>query len=105
MVKATPLPEPVAVLLDVPSDPVEVERARARRERFDRNWAWFQSQVVELGKKLFGRYVCVAGQQAFVAETASEAVAAAAATHPDDDGRFVYFFPTHRLPRIHAHSG
>jgi hypothetical protein len=90
-------------LLPSPTDPVELEQARRRREQYDRNFAWFQEHVVELGLSRFGRTVCVAGQQVFDADTAVEALSAARKAHPDDTGAFVYYFPAHRLPRVYAH--
>jgi len=95
--------EPAPEILPPPTDKVELEQARRRREQYDRNFAWFQEHVVELGLTRFGRAVCIAGQQVFDADTAVAAVAAARAAHPDDLGWFIYYFPTHRLPRIYAY--
>jgi hypothetical protein len=82
--------------------PEEAARFRARQERFRRNTAWLQAHAAEVyGHR--GKYVCVAGQQAFVADTAEEAVAQARAAHPEDDGYFVHFVPKERAARIYAH--
>lgn len=96
--------EPTAELLPSPTDPAELEQARRRREQYDRNHAWFQKRVVELGRTRFGRYVCVSGQHVFDADTPMAAIAAARAAHPDDTGWFLYYFPTHRRPRVYADS-
>jgi hypothetical protein len=93
-----------AELLDSPLDALELERSRDRRAQCDCNWAWFQSQIDELGKSYFGKYVCIAGQHAFAADSSKQACQAAAAAYPEDRGRFVYYFPRHRLPRINAHT-
>lgn len=104
MTAATPVEEPLVEILPGPADPDEVARYQARRARYDRNWEWFQTHVVELGKTLFDRYVCVAGQQCFTGTTVLDAVAAAKAAHPADDGRFTDYFPAHRLPRVYVRS-
>lgn len=103
MSPATVAEEPSPVILPSPTDPVELESARRRREQYDLNFAWFQERVVELGLTRFGRHVCIAGRQVFDADTAAAALAAARQAHPDDAGAFVYYFPTHRLPRVYAH--
>lgn len=102
MVRTAPLTESAPTVLDSPTDSVEIAQFRARRAQYDRNWKWFQTQIVELGKTHFARYVCVAGEQAFFADSAEEAASLARTAHPEDFGRFVYYFPTHRLARIHA---
>jgi hypothetical protein len=30
------------------TDPEELAKARARREQFDRNWAWFEAHAAEI---------------------------------------------------------
>ena len=103
MVRTARVVDSTPTLLDSPTDTVEIEQSRARRAQYDRNWKWFQTQIVELGKTHFARYVCVAGEQAFFADSAEEAASLARTAHPEDFGRFVYYFPTHRLARVHAH--
>jgi hypothetical protein len=95
--KVPPLEENQAVVMEEVTDPVEVARARAQRERFDRNWKWFREHLLELGKTHRGKYVAIAGEQAFVADTLDEAAALARSAHPDDDGRFTYFIPKERV--------
>jgi hypothetical protein len=103
MVIASAALEDRAELLDSPLDALELERSRSRRAQFDRNWAWFQTQIDELAKQYFGKFVCIAGQHAFAKDSSKEACQAAAAAYPEDRGRFVHYFPRHRLPRINAH--
>jgi hypothetical protein len=91
------------VVMEIVTDPVELAKARARRERFDRNWDWFKTQIPELYEKHRGRYFCVAGQELFVADTVAEVLALATAAHPEDDGRFAEYVPRERMVRIYAH--
>ena len=50
-----------------------------------------------------GKFICVAGQQLFVGDTAEEVLAQAQAAHPEDGGRFTRYIPVNRADRIYAH--
>jgi len=84
------------------TDPGEIARARAQRERFDRNAAWLQVHAQEIYPRYRGKCICIAGEELFVAETPEEANALAKAAHPDDDGSFVQYIPRERFARIYA---
>ena len=90
---------PNAVVMEEITDSAELAQARLRREQFDRNSAWFQSHASEVYANLRDQCICVAGQELFVAETASEALAQATAAHPDDQGRFVHYIPKDKVSR------
>ncbi len=76
------------------TDPAEIARSRASYERALRNSAWLQGHWGDLLPQALGKYIAVAGQQAFIADTDQEARALAEAAHPDDDGMFtMYIFP------------
>ncbi len=93
------------VVIEEVTDPDEVVKARAQRKRFDRNSAWLQAHGQELYARHRGKCVCVAGEEAFVADTPEEAMGLARAAHPDDDGSFVQYIPRERYARIYAHRG
>lgn len=95
-----PIPEE-PVTMEIVTDPVDIAKARARRERFNGNSAWFQTIASEVYLKHRGKCICVAGQQLFVADTPQEARAAAAAAHPEDDGAFGRYIPEHRYVCIY----
>jgi hypothetical protein len=84
------------------TDPVELAKARAQQERFERNWAWMEAHAAEVYRHR-GKFICIAGQQLFVADTVEEVLALAKAAHPEDDGRFTRYIPTERVARIYAH--
>ncbi len=84
------------------NDPADLAAARARREQFDRNWAWLQARAPEVYSMHRGKCISVAGEQLFVAGTAKEALAQASAAHPEDQGVFVHYIPHERVPRIYA---
>jgi len=85
------------------TDPKEIADFQLRQERFDRNADWLQAHGAEIYSKNRGKYLCIAGQELFAADTALEALALAQAAHPDDDGRFLHFVPKEKLPLIYAH--
>jgi hypothetical protein len=84
------------------TDPVELARSRAQWERFDRNSAWLQAHVPEIYSRYRGKFICVAGEELFVGNTASEALALAKAAHPEDDGLFIRYIPLEKMTRIYA---
>jgi hypothetical protein len=83
------------------TDPDEVARARARRAKFDRNVAWLEAHAAEAYSHR-GKYICIAGEELFVGDTAREVRTKARAAHPDDEGMFTRFIPLSRAPRIYA---
>jgi hypothetical protein len=92
------------VTMEEVTDPGMIAQARAQRERFDRNWAWFEANAAEIYKRHRGRFLAVAGQELFVADTVEEALAQARAAHPVDDGLFTRYIPRERMLRIYAHQ-
>ena len=71
------------VTIHLVDDPLVVARAKAQRERVKRNSDWLQSHWDDLLPQARGKYVVVAGQQAFVADTSEEAWAMAWLFDPD----------------------
>ncbi len=43
------------IVMEEVTDPVELARARAQRERFDRNSAWFQAHAAEVYSRHRGK--------------------------------------------------
>ncbi len=91
-----------AVVMTVVTDPEEIASFQARQAKFDRNCGWFETHGSEIFAQHRGKYVCVAGQQLFVADSALEALDLARAAHPEDDGRFFKYIPKDKYPRIYA---
>lgn len=85
-----------AVVMEEVTDPEELAKARAQRERFDRNSAWLQAHAAEVYTHYRGQCICIAGEELFVADTPEEALALAVAAHPEDDGRFLRYIPQAR---------
>ena len=93
-----------SIVMEVVTDPVELAKAKAQDERFERNWAWFEAHNADIYPRHRGKFYCIAGQELFVADTPKEVLALARAAHPDDDGRFTGYIPKERTYRIYAHQ-
>ena len=89
MTKGTSQP----IVMEEVSDPVEVLKARNRRAKFDRNFAWFSIHAPEVYERHRGRFICIAGEEVFAADTPEVAIALATAVHPEDEGKFVQHIP------------
>jgi hypothetical protein len=75
-------------------DPAMLATFRDKRERFNKNLAWFEAHAIEIGKAHPGRYICVAGQALFVGDDPAELFARARTAYPDDwGGFFTKFIP------------
>jgi len=94
-------PDAQVTVLEV-TDPEWIARHRKQDERHKRNLQWLQAHWTELPHSR-GRYVAVADQQAFVADTAEVAWDWARSQHPNDDGAVVMFVPRDQGWRIYAH--
>lgn len=94
--------KPSTVTVHEVTDPQELAAAQARRARFDRNEAWLQAHVAEIYARHRGKYICIAGEELFVADASGAAYALGKAAHPEDDGRFVRYIPKEKLPRVYA---
>jgi hypothetical protein len=96
-------PDPL-VVTEV-TDPTEMAQIRARHDRFLKNSDWLQAHIPAVYSQHRGKFICVAGQQLFAADSAPEAVALARKAHPEDDGFLFRYIPAKKLERIYAHSG
>jgi hypothetical protein len=92
-------------IIEEVTDPEEIARARAQDEHARRNDEWLQAHWPEIVPKARGRFLAVAGQEAFIADTWEEAWAMAKSAHPDDDGAHLQYVIKERGPRIYAHRG
>jgi hypothetical protein len=96
--------QPKFVIEEV-TDPAVVARFQAQDERARRNEAWLQSHWSDLLPRARGRFIAVAGQEAFIADSQEEAWERATAAHPDDDGIVEQYIRAERGPRLYAHQG
>jgi hypothetical protein len=100
MIRASRPPPPI--IMEEVTDPEELAKARAQRERFDRNSTWLQAHASEIYARHRGKCICIAGEELFVADTPKEVLAQARAAHPEDDGFFLRYIPREKIARIYA---
>lgn len=93
------------LIIDEITDPEELARRRPGWEAAARNSAWLQAHWPELLPQALGQFVAVAGEQAFMARTAGEAIALAEAAHPDDPGLLIQYVRPEKGPRIYGNRG
>jgi hypothetical protein len=96
--------EPTLVL-EENNDPIEFEKARLQHDRATRNSLWLADHWPDLLPAVRGKYVAVAGQEAFVADTWAEAWALAKTAHPEDDGAIMQYVRKNTHPRIYGNRG
>jgi hypothetical protein len=92
------------LVMSIVTDPVELQKARQRRERAERNSAWLQAHVPDIYSQHRGKCICVAGEELFVADTPEEAFALARAAHPEDEGILTRYIYKEKVPRIYVAS-
>src|SRR5882757_8587131 len=90
------------LVLEEVTDPIEIARARAQDERHKRNLEWLESHWSDLLPHARGRFLAVAGEEAFVADTPEEAWARARSAHPEDNGAFSQYVFKEGGPRIYS---
>jgi hypothetical protein len=91
-----------AIEMEEVTDAAQLAAAKRQRDQFDRNSAWLQRHILEIYANHRGKCICVAGQELFVADTATEATALAMAAHPEDAGWFTRYIPKDKVARIYA---
>lgn len=92
------------VTIEEVTDPDEAAHYKARHERVMKNLDWLQGHWADLLPQVLGKYLAVAGQEAYIADTPEEARAWAAKVHPEDSGALVRYVRPERGPRIYAHT-
>lgn len=93
------------IMIEEVTDPVETARFQEQMEQFRSNSNWLQAHWGELMPRARGKYLAVAGQEAFLADTPEEAWRLATTAHPDDKGIFSQFVIQEKGPRIYGHRG
>ena len=75
---------------------------RAHRDRAAKNWDWLQAHWSELLPQAYGKYLAVANQDAFIADTLEVALAWVRETHPGDTGHIIEYIMPPTGPRIYS---
>ena len=92
-------------IIEEVTDPVEVARFREQDAQHKRNSDWLQAHWADVLPQARGKFLAVAGQEAFIADTAEQAWALAVAAHADDKGAFVRYVFAREGPRNYASLG
>lgn len=87
------------------TDPNEITRAQVQDERHRQNDEWLEAHWANVLPQARGKFLAVAGQEAFIAETPTEAWAWVDAVHPEDDGATVRYVRPEKGPRIYVDHG
>jgi adenosyl cobinamide kinase/adenosyl cobinamide phosphate guanylyltransferase len=90
------------ITIEEVNDPVELERIRQHRERAQKNWDWVEAHQHELLPHGFGKFLAVAGQEAFLADTLEAALEWVRTNHPEDSGHIVEYLRPPNGPRIYS---
>jgi hypothetical protein len=86
------------------SNPHDTARALAQDEHHRRNSDWLQRHWADVLPQARGKFLAVAGQEPFIADTPEAAWAWVATTHPEDDGAMVQYVRPEAGPRIYANQ-
>jgi hypothetical protein len=104
IVRGGPPREPVQLIVDEVPDPAERERNLWRHEQFMRNMTWLGNHWDDLLPQALGKFVAVANEHAFVADTSAEARALAEAAYPaQKDVVVVQYVRPEKGPRVYAY--
>lgn len=91
--------------VELVADSEEIAVLRELDARHQRNSLWLQSHWSDFIPSARGKFVAVADEAGFIAETAEEAWAWVGMRHPNDNGAIVRHIREQEGPRIYGHRG
>lgn len=102
--RADALPPPdIKPILPGPTDPEEVARLKQVLAAGGRNYQWLAAHWDDLLPACLGKYVAVANETPFLADTIEEALAWAKSQQPHDPGYALKYVPPVLRPTVYAH--
>ena len=93
------------LIVEEVTDPAHTARVRLQDERHRRNTDWLQTQWPNLLPQARGKFLAVADQEAFIADTPEAAWAWIDKAHPGDNGAIVRHVRQEKGPRIYVGQG
>lgn len=93
------------IVIEEVTDPEQIARIQAQHKQMQRNSDWLQAHWPDVLPQARGRFLAVACQEAFIADTWEDAWAMAKAAHPEDNGALLQYVRPEKGPRIYAHRG
>ena len=91
-----------AFIIEEVSEPNDIARSQAQDERHRRNSEWLQAHWADVLPQARGKFLAIAGQEPFIADTPAEAWAWVEAVHPEDTRAIVRCIRPDVGPRIYA---
>jgi hypothetical protein len=95
---------PIQVVMEEVTDPQEIAAFQARWAQAQRNSDWLQAHAHEIYTQHRGKFIVVAGEELFVADTPEEARTLARAAHPEDQGSLGRYIYPKKVARIYANQ-
>ncbi|MEP7338662.1 MAG: hypothetical protein ABI977_13070 [Acidobacteriota bacterium] len=92
------------VMMEEVTDPQEIAAFQVRWAQAERNSAWLQAHAHEIYTRHRGKFIVVAGEELFVADTPEEALALAKAAHLTDEGSLSRYIYPKKMARIYANQ-
>jgi len=83
-------------------DPVDDLRRQQHRTSAQANWDWLGCHWTELLPRAYGKFLAVADQEVFLADTLDSALEWVRTVHPEDTGHLVEYVWPPQGPRIYS---
>ena len=96
--------EPKFIIEEI-NDPVANAPFHAQREQFRKNSRWLSAHWADVLPRALGKYVAVAGQEAFIHDDPLEAERLASEAHPEDRGVFCKYVNPQKGRRMYGNFG
>ena len=93
------------LIVEEVTDPEHAAGVRLQDERHRRNTDWLQAHWSDVLPHARGKFLAVAEQEAFIADTPEEAWAWIEKAHPEDNGAIVRYVRQAKGPRMYVGQG
>ena len=91
-----------AVTIEQFADSDGETRRQHHRASAQQNWDWLEAHWSDLVPRAYGRFLAVARQVVFLADTLDAAIEWVRTVHPDDTGHIVEYVWPPQGPRIYS---
>jgi hypothetical protein len=91
---------PPQITIEEVTDPQKIAEAQAQFAQTRRDSAWLQAYAHEIYTQHRGKFIVVAGEELFVADTHEEALVLAKAAHPEDKGLLGQYIYPQKMARV-----
>lgn len=91
-----------SLVMEIVTDSKRLESDCRRRARAEANYRWLADHAEQIRATCRGKCVCIAGKELFVGDTPEQALVAARAGHPEDDGIVLHYVPKTKTIRVYS---